>query len=220
MRLWYRCCRQVCQWAYVLLFRGRVFGARHVPRRGGALLVCNHQSFLDPVIATLALPRECHYMARDTLFGKTALFDRVARSLNAFPIRRGQADIGGIKETLRRLKQGELVTAFPEGTRTPDGRVQEIEPGVVVLARKAKVPIIPGMILGAFEAWPRQRKLPMLRPLLMAYGARIEPQTLAALDDAAAVALVRGRIVELMERYRRHALLRGRLMTDRSARGE
>ncbi len=219
MSLWYRGCRQVCRWMYVLLFRGRVFGAQHVPRRGGALLVCNHQSFLDPVIAALALPRECHFMARDTLFGKTKLFDRVASSLNAFPIRRGQADIAGVKETLRRLKYGELVTAFPEGTRTPDGRVRALEPGVVVLARKAKVPIVPGMILGAFEAWPRQRKLPMLRPLLMAYGEPITPEALASMDDALAVELVRARIVELMDRYRRHTLLRGRLTIDRAGEG-
>ena len=58
MRPWYAFCRFWCQVTFLFFFRGRVFGRRHVPRTGGVLLVCNHQSYLDPVLAGLSLPRE------------------------------------------------------------------------------------------------------------------------------------------------------------------
>jgi 1-acyl-sn-glycerol-3-phosphate acyltransferase len=206
MRGWYRCCRVVTQALFLLLFRGRVFGARNVPREGGVLLVCNHQSFFDPVLATLALPRECHYMARDTLF-RNPWFRKLIESLNAFPVRRGAADVGAIKETLRRLKRGALVTAFPEGTRTWDGSIGPMQPGVVLLARRAGVPIVPTLILGAYQAWPRQASLPRPAPVIIAYGRPLRPEQIETLSDRECIDLVRQRIAALMDRHRRHPLL-------------
>jgi 1-acyl-sn-glycerol-3-phosphate acyltransferase len=208
MRLWYRFCRIMSQALFTGLFRGRVFGARRVPRTGGVLLVCNHQSFLDPVLATLALPRECHYMARDTLF-RRPFFRRLIESLNAFPIKRGTADVGAIKETLRRLKAGHLVTTFPEATRTEDGSMGAMHPGVILLARKARVPIVPTVILGAFEAWPRHSPLPKPHGILVAYSEPLRPETLAELSDEECIRTVRDRILGLLERYRTHPVLRG-----------
>ncbi len=206
MRPWYRFCRCVCQALYIMLFRGRVFGTRNVPRQGGVLLVFNHQSFLDPVLATLALPRECHYMARHTLFADPR-FRRLIESLNAFPIKRGTADMGAIRETLRRLKAGHLVVTFPEATRTHDGSVSELAPGIVLLARRAGVPVVPGMILGAFESWPRHAHFPRPRPIIVAYGEPLSPALLHELDDDTCIRMVRERIIALVERYRRHPLL-------------
>lgn len=220
MRPYYRFCQLVCQVTYLLLFRGRVFGTRNVPRSGGVLLVCNHQSFLDPVLATLALPRECHYMARATLF-RNRFFRRLIESLNAFPIKRGTGDVGAVKETLRRLKRGALVTTFPEGTRTFDGHVAPMQTGVVLLARRAGVPIVPTLILGAYEAWPRQALLPRPAPIIVAYGEPLWPRQMQGVFDEDCVSIVRGRILEMMARYRRHPLLAGRLspLPDRSKGG-
>ncbi len=203
MRRWYRSCRVVAQALFLLLFRGRVFGVRNVPRAGGVLLVCNHQSFFDPVLATLALARECHYMARDTLF-RNPWFRRLIESLNAFPVKRGVGDVGAIKETLRRLKRGALVTAFPEGTRTWDGRVGAMQPGVVLLARKACVPIVPTLILGAYEAWPRQALLPHPAPVVIAYGPPLWPHHMRDQHEEDCIRIVRDRILEMMARYRGH----------------
>jgi 1-acyl-sn-glycerol-3-phosphate acyltransferase len=210
MRLWYRFGRVICQTLYTFVCRGRVFACRNVPVTGGVLLVCNHQSFFDPVLATLALPRECHYMARHTLF-RNAFFRRLIESLNAFPIKPGTADVGAVKETLRRLKRGALITAFPEGTRTPDGLVHAMQSGVVLIARKARVPIVPTLILGAFESWPRQARVPQPRPIIVAYGKPLEPEDIRRAGDDQCIRIVRGRIVGMMERYRRHPLLAGRL---------
>jgi 1-acyl-sn-glycerol-3-phosphate acyltransferase len=201
MRPWYRFCRIVCQTVFLLFFRGRAFGTAKVPRTGGVLLVCNHQSFFDPLLATLALPRECHYMARDSLF-RNPFFRRLIESLNAFPIKRATADLGAIKETLRRLKAGALVVTFPEGTRTPDGSLQPMAPGVILLARKARVPVVPAAILGAFESWPRQAPLPRPHRVIVAYGEPLSADMLAELPDDACIAEVRRRIRELMDRFR------------------
>ena len=200
MRHGYRFLRLVAQGIYIGLCRGRVFGTRNVPREGGVLLVSNHQSFLDPVLATLAIPRECNYMARDTLF-EPPLLRRVITYLNAFPVKRGTADMGAIKETLRRLKQGKVVLTFPEATRTTDGSVGPMRAGVVLLARKARVPIVPTLILGAFQSWPRTRKYPRPHPVVVAYDPPLYPHLQPDWPDDECVARVRERIVALQRRF-------------------
>jgi 1-acyl-sn-glycerol-3-phosphate acyltransferase len=210
MRRYYRYSRAVAQALFMLLSRGRVFGTRRVPLEGGVLLVCNHQSFFDPLLATLALPRECHFMARDTLF-KNRWFRKLIESLNAFPVKRGSADVGAIKQTLRRLKSGALVTVFPEATRTSDGSVRPMQPGVVLIARKAHVPLVPTLILGAYEAWPRQALLPRPAPVIIAYAEPLWPEQMKHRSDDECINIVRDRILELMARYRRHSLLKDRL---------
>lgn len=210
MKHFYRCCRAGAQALLLLLCRGRVFDRHNVPLTGGVLLVCNHQSFFDPILATLALPRECHYMARDTLF-KNYWFRKLIRSLNAFPVKRGTADVGAIKETLRRLKKGALVTVFPEATRTLDGRVRPMQPGVVLIARKSHVPLVPTMILGAYEAWPRQSAVPHPAPVIIAYGEPLRPDQMKDRSEEDCINILRDRILEMMARYRRHPLLKDRL---------
>ncbi|MCK4660551.1 MAG: 1-acyl-sn-glycerol-3-phosphate acyltransferase [Phycisphaerae bacterium] len=145
------------------------------------LLASNHQSFLDPILLTNALPRECHYMARDTLF-RNKHFARIIRMYNSFPIKRGKADLAGVKETLRRLKAGVLVLTFPEGTRSPDGRVFPFHPGVFAIARKARVPIVPAAIEGAHEAWPRGAKLPRPARVWVEYGQPIPVDVIRGTD--------------------------------------
>lgn len=164
VRLYYRVLRYLAQIFFVFYFRGRVFGIRNVPPTGPVLLVCNHQSFLDPISSTVAIRRECSYMARDTLFVNSH-FKRLIESLNAFPVKRGAADVGAVKEILRRLKNGRLVVVFPEATRTRDGEISEINPNSLLIAKRARAVIVPTVVDGAFEAWPRTAFFP--RPVRM-----------------------------------------------------
>jgi len=202
MRLYYRFCRFWAQWLYILLMRGRVFGTDRVPKTGGVILACNHQSFFDPVLATLALPRECDYMARDTLF-RNALFRRLIESLNAFPVRRGEADVAAIKETLRRLKAGRLVTMYPEGTRTVDGRIGRFLPGIGAIAKKAQVPVVPVLIEGAYLAWPRHRRLPSRATIAVWYGEPVTPDLYRNMDAEQLAAEIERRCRALQDRERR-----------------
>ncbi len=209
MRRSYRFLRLLSQLLFIALFRGRVFGTQRVPRCGGVLLVSNHQSFLDPVLATLAIPRECNYMARDTLFAVPWLRP-IIEFLNAFPVKRDTADLGAIKETLRRLKAGKLVLAFPEGTRTSDGSIGPMRAGVVLLARKARVPIVPMVILGAYRAWPRTARWPHPAPVVVAYGEPLRPDEHPEWSDEACVAHVREAVLALQQRYSRLLSIRCR----------
>ncbi|MCH7814781.1 MAG: 1-acyl-sn-glycerol-3-phosphate acyltransferase, partial [Planctomycetes bacterium] len=181
MRVSYGMLRFVSQWIFVLYGRGRVFGLEHFPASGGILLACNHQSFLDPVIVALPLPREAHFMARDTLF-RNRPFRAFITHLNAFPVRRDTADIAAIKRCLRVLKSGEIVIAFPEGTRTRDGSINDLRPGLIAIAKKARCVILPTILEGAFEIWPRKQALPGPAPLWIEYGRPISADQLAAME--------------------------------------
>jgi len=202
MRLSYWFCRMFCQWTCVLLLRVRVYGQRHVPERGGVLLVSNHQSFMDPVLVTMGLPREGNYMARDTLFGNP-WFRWLITFLNAFPIKRGTADMVAIKETMRRLKEGRMVTAFPEGTRSPDGRVGPMLAGLATVAKKCKAPIVPTLIDGMHRAWPRDRMLPGIGDVVIQYGKAIRPEDYATMTPDELTEEIRRRIIVLQEDWHR-----------------
>jgi 1-acyl-sn-glycerol-3-phosphate acyltransferase len=202
MRLYYRFCRFICQMGFLLYFRGRIFGLGHVPDRGGVLLVCNHQSYLDPVLATLALHREGNYMARDTLFSNR-LFRVLIESLNAFPVRRGSADVGAIKETMRRLRDGKVVVTFPEATRTRDGRIGRLHGGFASVAKRTGAWVVPVVIEGAFESWPRWRRLPGPHRIVVVYGKPIAPRAAAGMPPDELVQRVRDRLVTTQTELRR-----------------
>lgn len=166
------------------------------------MLAGNHQSFFDPILVTLSLPRECSYMARDSLF-RNPLFRRFIESFNAFPVRRGTSDVAAMRASLERLRHEAVITAFPEGTRTEDGRVRPCRPGVIVLARKAGVPLVPVAVEGAFDAWPRHRKLPGRATILVEFGRPFPPETLAGMDRDEAAERLTAEIRTLHNRLRR-----------------
>jgi 1-acyl-sn-glycerol-3-phosphate acyltransferase len=145
--------------------------------------VCaNHQSFFDPVLVGLTCPRRLNYVARTTLF-RCAPFRWLIHWYDAIPIEREGLGIGGLKETLRRLKRGELVLVFPEGTRTSDGQIGRLQPGICALVRRAGVPIVPVGIDGAFDAWPRGQRWPRCVPIRIWIGHPLDPAELGGLSD-------------------------------------
>jgi 1-acyl-sn-glycerol-3-phosphate acyltransferase len=148
-----------------------------VPLEGGVIIASNHQSFMDPPLIGLGIPRTACFLARDTLFANR-YFAAVIRYLNAFPVKRGAGDVGAFKQALRLLKAGRLIILFPEGTRTDSGRVRPVQPGVIALARKAQVPIVPTAIEGAFDLWPRHARWPRVGIVRVAYGPPIHPEKL------------------------------------------
>jgi 1-acyl-sn-glycerol-3-phosphate acyltransferase len=209
MRLYYRILRYIAQAVFVLYFRGRVFGLRNVPLSGGVVLACSHQSFFDPVSSTLALYREGNYMARDTLFAHP-LFRRLIESLNAFPVKRGVADVGAVKEILRRLRDGKIVVVFPEATRTRDGSIGPINANSMAVAKRAQAAIVPTVIDGAFEAWPRTQRWPRPRMMYVSYAEAITPRQAAEWPVERIAETVARRLRETLE-----ASLRKRRLAQR-----
>ncbi len=137
----------------------RPLGEDNVPATGGVLLASTHQSFLDPVLIATCLWREIHFMARSTLF-EIPIFGRLIAALNAFPIERDTRDVKGVKTAIERLKAGNALLVFPEGTRTVDGRIGPMKSGVRLLVERTAVPVVPVLIDGAHKVWPRGRVLP------------------------------------------------------------
>jgi 1-acyl-sn-glycerol-3-phosphate acyltransferase len=161
---------------------------------GGGLVCANHQSLFDPPFIGLTCQRRMNYLARDTLFRIPGLKQLIA-FLDAIPIDREGGGLAGLKETLRRLKAGELVLIFPEGTRTHDGEVAPLKPGFIAVARRSRVPLVPVGLDGAFQAWPRSAKLPRLGRIGIVIGEPIRPEQVAEFSDEDLLAELEQRIL-------------------------
>ncbi|HSV27033.1 MAG TPA: lysophospholipid acyltransferase family protein [Sedimentisphaerales bacterium] len=165
---WYHVARCLCAVFAILCFGFKVYGRSNIPRKKAFLLFSNHQSYMDPIFCAGLLPIKMCYLARDTLF-ENWFFGRLIRSVNAIPVKRGQGDIAAMKAVIERLRSGLPVCLFPEGTRTVDGKITAVKPGVALLARRANVPVVPMVIEGAYEAWPRDRKIFSIGHQVVAY---------------------------------------------------
>jgi 1-acyl-sn-glycerol-3-phosphate acyltransferase len=191
--LWYRAVQVFCAVILSAFYGLRATGRGNVPRDGSALLISNHISYLDVFLLGILLPRPLNYVARSTLF--VPVLGPLIRSVGGFPIQREGLGASGMKETFRRLRNGGIVTLFPEGTRSLDGDLGEIKAGIALLASRAKVTVMPAAIAGTFESWPRHRAFPRPHPLRIHFGPPIAAEEIAALDGDAVVALIRDRLL-------------------------
>ena len=201
-RIGYNVLRVAARVAAVLLFRFRCEGRAHIPAAGGGLVCANHQSFFDPVLVGLVFDRRLNFLARKTLFDIGALRWLIV-FLDAIPLDREGVSISALKESLKRLRRGELLLIFPEGTRSRDGEVAPLKPGFCALARRGKIPLIPAGVDGAHRAWPRTALLPRLTPVAVCIGEPITPEEFAALSDEQMIAELQSRILACHARARR-----------------
>lgn len=207
--MWYRFLQFWSQWLFLAFFGIRVYGQRNVPGTGPVILASTHQSFLDPVLVGLGLPRPVHILARDSLF-RNRLFRRLIRSLNAFPVKRNAADYSAMHESLERLEEGKQLLLFPEGTRTRDGSIGKLHPGLALLARRTDAWVVPVTIDGAHECWPRGRKLFRPGKIRVLFGPpmRVDDDGRAAYRRFAK--MLHERLVQQQRTLRRIAALEGR----------
>lgn len=192
--LWYRLTQWVVGGVSRVYFRVRRRGMKNMPAEGPVVLLANHQSHLDPLLIGCFMPRPLGYLARDTLF--QGILGPMIRAYDAIPIDRDGSGLAGIRATLKRVKQGDAVLMFPEGTRSQDGKLQPLKPGFIALVRRGKASIVPLGIAGTFEAYPRGSKFPAPRPVALVCGKAIPPEELAKLDDDALLDLVAERMAD------------------------
>jgi 1-acyl-sn-glycerol-3-phosphate acyltransferase len=149
----------------------RYEGRANVPRHGGVLILPNHISDADPTAIALALPRACHYMAKEELFSKPIL-GTLIRWLRGFPVRRYTADRAALRRTEELLKAGWAVVIFPEGRISETGTLQPILPGALLAAQRAGVPIVPTIIEGTDRLMPYGETKPRHagRPIVVRFG--------------------------------------------------
>lgn len=200
-RLWYAVLWSPCWAISQIYFRYRYSGRGNVPRTGPVLLVANHQSHLDPVLVGIACPRQLKYLARQGLFFWP--FSLWIRSLGAVAIDRERGSIGGIKTTLRLLSQEYAVVVFPEGSRTPDGRLHSLLPGFCLLARRSGATVVPVAIDGAYKAMPRGSLFPLPEPIGLVFGPPIRKEEVDGWSDKQLIEVVTDRIARGLSQLKR-----------------
>jgi len=216
-QVWYWFWQRMLQLLWVLLYRVRRWGIENIPAEGGVLLTPNHQSQFDPPLVGCCCPRRVAYVARASLF-KFKPFAQLICSFGAFPIERDGRGFAGIKETLRRLKRGEVVLIFPEGRRTTDGQLGVVRPGIRTIAVRSGATIVPVAIEGSYHSWPRWRKLPRRGVIHVHFGEPLLPAEIEELGEDALVAEVERRIRQHHAKACRHpAIARQRLRSRQRA---
>jgi 1-acyl-sn-glycerol-3-phosphate acyltransferase len=167
-----------------LLFRPQVTGLEHIPSDGGAILASNHVSFLDPLLLPLVVPRRRVMFLTKTKYIDKPVLHWILRGAGVIPV--AADDPGGasaaVTAGVRAVLDGRIVGIFPEGTRSPDGRLHRGKTGVARIAMQAGVPVIPAGITGTDLAFPRGARLPRPHAVRITFGP---PIMLAALADAA-----------------------------------
>jgi 1-acyl-sn-glycerol-3-phosphate acyltransferase len=158
----------------IVTFAGRVFARAmsrisiegaldEIPRDGPLILAANHASNLDAVVVGAwlipRLGRRIHWLGKRELFD-WPIVGWVAANGGVHPVDRGAADVEAFRLARRILDEGHVLFVFPEGTRSPDGTLQEARDGVAVLAARTGAPIVPIGIGGSDRVWPKGQRFP------------------------------------------------------------
>jgi 1-acyl-sn-glycerol-3-phosphate acyltransferase len=158
-----------------LFFRPWVKGVENLPASGGAILASNHLSFSDSFFLPLEVDRRVTFLAKGDYFTgrgvKGKLTAAFFKSINQVPVDRsgGRASEAALRKGVEILKSGELLGIYPEGTRSPDGRLYRGKTGIARMALEAGVPVIPVAMINTFEIQPAGQ----VRPKIMQVGIRI-----------------------------------------------
>lgn len=180
----------------------RCYGQHRFPTVGGGLVCANHQSHLDPVLIGSCCPRQMNFLAKKSLF-KFRPFGMLLDFLDAIPLEREGMGIAGIKESIRRLRRGELLLIFPEGARTHDGELTPLLPGATSVAKRSQVPLIPVGIDGAYQAWPRRNAFPRPGKVVVCVGKPIPFAEYGSLSDEQVTQLLAEKITACFHEARR-----------------
>jgi 1-acyl-sn-glycerol-3-phosphate acyltransferase len=181
-RLTYRLVRLILR----LYFRFAIEGAAQLPP-GGALVVANHPSALDPLILAAALPRRGVFIAAAEFLHLPAV-GWAMRTYGVIPVWRGQTDLSAIKDAIAALEAGTLVVIFPEGRVSPAGGAAKA--GAGLLAARTGAAIVPAALVGTGRALPLGAVFPRPRRVGVIFGApRPAPSDRAAAEEVVAEAL-------------------------------
>ncbi len=140
------------------LFYGlKVTGKENIPDNGPFMIISNHQHFLDPTLVGVVMyPHQVHFMAKEELF-KNLFFRWIFLSIGTFPVRRGRPDRRAIAIAVNKLKNGNVICMFPEGTRQRAGVSGRAKGGIVQIVKKTGVKVLPVFI--DLNGWKRPIKV-------------------------------------------------------------
>lgn len=183
----------------MLLFRPKVSGLRHVPNLGPVIIASNHLSFSDSIFMPLVVPRKVTFMAKSEYFTSPGIKGFVKRiifqALGQVPVDRsgGRRSESAIRTGLKLLEEGQCIGIYPEGTRSPDGRLFKGRTGIARMAIDSGAPIVPVAMFNTAEIQPTGQVVPKVRRVEMVFG---EPMYFTG--DSSDLALLRQVTDEIM----------------------
>lgn len=178
----YRVLKGVLRPVVEVALQPRVEGVEHVPRSGAAILCANHLSVMDPVVVALAVPRTVFYLGKSEYFARRWRW--LFESLGVLPVARqgGTAGEGSLERGREVLAAGALLGIYPEGTRSPDGRLYRGKTGAARLAARTGASLLPVGVRGTREVLPPGAKRPRRAPVTVRIGPPLDVSHLRGRD--------------------------------------
>ncbi|MFE9405660.1 lysophospholipid acyltransferase family protein [Streptomyces sp. NPDC006530] len=176
-----------------VLFRPRLEGLEYVPEEGAAIVAGNHLSFSDHFLMPVMLKRRITFLAKQEYFTGPGIKGRLTaaffRAVGQIPVDRSGKEAGkaAIREGLGVLARDELLGIYPEGTRSPDGKLYKGKVGVAVMAIRGRVPVIPCAMVGTFEIQPPGRVVPKIRRVSVRFGEPLDFSRYEGMEDEKAI---------------------------------
>jgi 1-acyl-sn-glycerol-3-phosphate acyltransferase len=155
-----------------MIFSMRVINPERMVESGPLLIAVNHSSFFDPPLAGICSRRGVFYLARKTLL-KWPFFGPLFPAMNVIPVERDGNDMSALREVIKKVKDGNAVLLFPEGTRSIDGNLQPARAGIGLVIAKTGAPVLPMRIFGAYEAFPKNARRFQLSQITVVIGEPI-----------------------------------------------
>ena len=154
---------------FKLLFRYKVYGGENIPKKGAVIFASNHASYLDPPLIGAGIWRRVHYVAKEELFS-SPWKKFILTQWKSIPIKREKLDKGMLKAILKPLKEGGVLTVFPEGTRSPDENLLPGKAGIGMIVSMANCPVVPVYINGSWMTLGKNHKKLSLVPISVTFG--------------------------------------------------
>ena len=171
------------------VFRPWVRGEENVPGTSGAILASNHLSFSDSIFLPLVIKRRVTFLAKADYFTGRGIKGRLTagffKGVGQLPVDRsgGHASEAALQTGLKVLRRGDLLGIYPEGTRSPDGRLYRGKTGVARLALEAGVPVIPVAMIGTDKVQPIGRRMPRIRRVGIVVGEPLDFSRYDGMED-------------------------------------
>jgi long-chain acyl-CoA synthetase len=199
---------EILRLVFKVIWRLKVYGTENIPKTGKHILCVNHGSYLDAFIVDASMParlRKGLFFVGFRAYFEQPLIRNIVKYIRVIPIDPGMHFVEAMQASSYVLKNDKIVCIFPEGQRTIDGNIKEFKKGVGILAKELNIPLVPVLITGSYESWPRTKPLPRPYPIKITFGRPIEfdelkkeGQKLGAKDEYEAIALgIREEVIKL-----------------------